>query len=54
VPDENAIFNGYSFTDECMAGYLAVLADGRVFLYLDKGANLCIIANDAAVEVDKI
>ena len=54
MSDENLIFNRDAFADEGMAGYLAVPSDPGVFLYLDKRADLGVIANLAAVEVDEL
>ena len=43
-----------AFTDEGVAGNLAALADGGVFLNLDKGADFRFVANLTAIKVDEL
>src|SRR6266568_6745657 len=43
VPDEDVVLNGYAFTDEGVAGDLAVAPDPGVLLDLDKCADLGVI-----------
>ena len=54
VADEDFVFDGDAFADEGVALDLAVFADGGVFLYFDEGADLGIVADGAAVEVDEV
>src|SRR5208282_5354988 len=53
MADEYVVFNGHAFTNEGMARNLAVLSHARIFLDLDKGANLGFIADFAAIEIDE-
>jgi hypothetical protein len=54
MPDENIIFNGYSFADEGVAGYFTVFANKRILLNLNKSADFCIITNATAIKIDKL
>ena len=49
VADEDLVLYGHAFADEGVALDLAVPADGGVFLYLDKGADLGAVADGATV-----
>src|SRR6266436_7322453 len=53
MTDENAILNIDTFTDKRVTGDFAILSNSGVFLNFDEGANLCVIADFTAVEVDK-
>ncbi len=53
MADENAILNIDTFTDKRVTGDFAILSNSGVFLNFDEGANLCVIADFTAVEVDK-
>ena len=54
MPNEDIVLDGYAFAYKGMAGDLAVFAYGGVFLDFYKGANLGVIADGAAVEVDEV
>ena len=51
---EYVVFDGDAFADERMTRDFAALADRRVFLDLDKGADLGFIADFAAVKIDEL
>lgn len=54
VPNENIIFDRYTFTDERVRGNLAAAPDEGVFLNLDECSDFCVVAKRAAVEIDQI
>ena len=49
VPHENIVLQNHPFANEGVAGDFAAMADARAFLNLNKGSNLYVIANLAAV-----
>src|SRR6266568_6075264 len=51
VPDKDLILQGYSFADKRVTGNLATVANLNTFLDFDKGADLHIIADLAAIKV---
>jgi hypothetical protein len=53
MTDEYVILDGDTLADKGMALYLAVLSDMRILLDLDKGSDLCIVADRAAVKIDE-
>src|SRR5215472_16671935 len=53
MPDEYAVFNLHSLTDECVAGNLAALSHRCMFLNLNKRADLSFISNLATIKVDE-
>jgi hypothetical protein len=53
VTDKHIILNVDTLTDESVRRYLAVLADGCVFLDLDKSADFGVIPDFTPVEIDK-
>ena len=53
VADKDAVFDIHAFTNKGVTGDLAVLANLRVFLYLDKGANFCVVPDEAAIEINE-
>ena len=54
VANEDFVFDLHGFADEGVAGDLAVTADARVFLNLDKRTHLRAVADFAAVEIDEV
>ena len=54
VTDEDVVFDGDAFANKGMAGNLAIAADGGILLDLDECANLGVIADLAAVQVDEL
>ncbi len=53
MADEDVVLDGHPFTDEGVAGDLAVAADCGVLLDFNEGADLGVVADRAAVEVDE-
>ena len=53
MSDEYLGLDGNAFADEGMARDLAAIADPRALLNLDERADLCLVADLAAVEVDE-
>ena len=54
VTDEDFILNGDALAYEGMRRDLAASTDDRVLLNLDEGADLGVVANAAAVQIDQI
>jgi len=54
MADKDPVFDVHAFTYKGVTGDLAVLADFCVFLYLDKGANFCVIPDLAPIEIDEL
>src|SRR4029078_11147717 len=54
MADEDVVFDGHPLADECVAGDLASPADPRVLLYFDECADLRLVADLEAVEVDEL
>ena len=54
VADEDFVFDRDAFTDESVARYFAVAAYPDTFLNLDEGADLCAVADLAAIQVDEV
>jgi hypothetical protein len=54
VSDEDVVFDDYTFTDERVARDLAPFAYRCVLLDLDKGSDLCFVANLASIKVDEL
>src|SRR5258706_4158108 len=54
MADKNIVFNMHTFTNKCMAGYLAAFTDRCTFLYLYKSAYPAIVTNAAAVSIYEI
>ena len=54
VADEHVVFNCYALAYKCMTTNLAVVANPGPFLYLNEGANLGVVSNLAAIEVDEV
>jgi hypothetical protein len=54
VADKYIVFDGDPFTNKSVGRNLAALADSRVFLDLDEGPDLGLVAYLAAVEIDQI
>src|SRR6516162_2590739 len=54
VSNEYAVLNRHALTDECVTGDLAVGADHRTFLNLDKGPDLRAVADRAAVQIHEV
>src|SRR6267143_761260 len=52
--DEAVVLDGHSFADEGVAGNLAVLAEPGILLDFDEGADLGVVADFTAVEVDEL
>src|SRR5215472_11797137 len=53
MPDEYAVFNRHTLTDECVAGNLAALSHRCIFLNLNKRADLSFISNLATIKIDE-
>src|SRR3569623_3779889 len=53
VADKALLFNMNAFANKCMGADLAPRADRRVSLDLDERSNASLIANGAAVQIDK-
>ena len=54
MANENTVFNCYAFTDKCMTGNLAALTYSCVLLHLNKGPDLAIVANLAAIQINEL
>src|ERR1700733_3293910 len=54
VADENVVLNDYAFTNKCVAGDFAALADASILLDLHECANLGFIADFAPIQVDEL
>src|SRR5436190_2474053 len=54
VPDEDVVLDRHALADERVAGDLAVLSDPGVLLNLDEGADLRVVPDFAAVEIDEL
>ena len=54
MADKNVIFDGDSFTDESVRRNLAPAPNERIFLNLDEGADLGLVAHIATIEIDQI
>jgi hypothetical protein len=54
VTDEGLILDHDPLAEEAVALDLAVFADGAPFLDLDEGADLGVVPDPAAVEVDEV
>ncbi len=44
----------YAFADKTVAGNLASASNSGILLDLDKGADLCLVSDFAAVEIDEL
>jgi hypothetical protein len=53
VPEEDAVFDRYTFADKRVTGNLAITADRRVLLNLNKRTNLGIVAYSTPVHIDE-
>ena len=53
VANEDVVLDGHSFTDESVAGNLAVASDDSVLLHFNECADLRTVSNFASIEVDK-
>jgi hypothetical protein len=51
MPDKYIVLQNHAFTDESVAGDFAAGTDAGAFLNLNKGANLHVIPDLAAVEI---
>lgn len=54
MANEDLVLDGYALTNERVRGNLAAGANRRLFLDLDKGANLRIGPDRATIKVDQI
>src|SRR5207249_8862098 len=54
VPDEHAILQYHSFTNEGVTGDFAVRPDLCTLLYFDESPNLAAIPNLTTVQIDKL
>ena len=53
VTDEHVVLDRHAFADEGVRRNLAAATDDRVLLNLDEGADLRVVADPAAVEIDE-
>src|SRR5207237_1285299 len=53
MTDADLVLDGDAFADEAVRGDFAASANAGVFLDLDEGADLGVVADGAAVEVDE-
>jgi hypothetical protein len=51
VAYEDIILDLYSFADKCMAGDFDISSDPDIFLDLNEGANLTVVADRTAIEI---
>src|SRR5579872_5771825 len=54
VADKNVVLDDYAFTNECVTGDFAPLADGGVFLDFNEGPDLRFIPNFTSVQVNEL
>ena len=47
------VLNSHALADEAVTRYLAAFPDAHVLLDLDEGADLCLVTDLAAVEIDE-
>jgi hypothetical protein len=52
MADEHLVLDGDAFAQEGVRRDLAARADTRASLDLDQGADLCLVADGAAIEID--
>ena len=53
MADKDIVFDGHAFANEGMTGYFAVGADGGVLLDFDECADLGVVADRTAIEIDE-
>jgi hypothetical protein len=53
MTNENFVLDGYTFTNECMAGNFYLFANLCPLLNFDKGTNLASISDLTAIQIDK-
>ena len=54
MSDEDVVLDGHAFTDEAVAGDLAVLSDSGPFLYFDERPYFGVVADFTAIEVHEV
>lgn len=54
MADKDVIFDGDPFANESVRRDLAPTSNKRIFLNLDEGSDLCLVAHTTAIEIDQI
>ena len=54
VANENLVLDRHTLADKSVTGDLAAPANERVFLNFHEGSDFGLVANDAAVQIDKL